>query len=98
MTVIRVKGFFTFKMLLGGPGELTLEMDKPTPRKIMRELSARFGREMSPESFFPGGDRPAAPGPVMLINGRHLRHFPEGPDLPLTAGDFVTLFPPVAGG
>ncbi|MEW6267587.1 MAG: MoaD family protein [Thermodesulfobacteriota bacterium] len=94
---IKVKGFLTFQPLLGGSGEIVLDLDRPTVGEVLAELARRFGPGFDERFFDPKRTEPQARN-LILINGRHLRLFPAGLETKLQDNDLLALFPPVAGG
>ena len=94
---IHVKGYLTLKEV---SGDLSLEEhqgDRISVRELLGQLSRKRGDEavqIEPGYCGEGTDRAL----IVLINGRHCSHLPDGLDTELQDGDEVALFPPVAGG
>ena len=94
---IRVKGYLKLKQAMGKEPELMMENGQWTIRRLLEELSDRFGKDFSRMIFDP--DTGEVNGYVrVLVNGRHYSHMPDRLETPLTDGDDVAIFPPVAGG
>jgi MoaD family protein len=93
---IRVTGYLTLRGVIGN--QRTIETEQVTLRDFVQQLSLELGDETVP----PVSDPDAFQGPnrriVILLNGRHSSHLPDGLDTELADGDEVALFPPVAGG
>jgi molybdopterin converting factor small subunit len=60
----------------------------------LRDLLDQFGHRGDEYLDTPGTARRL----VILVNGRHTSHLPDGLDTVLMDGDQVAIFPPVAGG
>jgi molybdopterin converting factor small subunit len=94
---IQVKGYLTFKLLIG---DQTLEFPDTCPpslRQIIALLIENCGPELQKNLIDPSTgsfSRQAA----VLVNGRHHTHIAEGMDVLLKDGDQVAVFPPLAGG
>jgi MoaD family protein len=94
---IRVKGYLTLGKAMGGTPELDIEMEHPTPRSVLEELSGRFGKPWRDLVFDPQSGHISSRIRV-LVNGRHCASLPQRLDTALKDGDELALFPPVAGG
>jgi MoaD family protein len=94
---IRIKGFFTIKDAMGRNGELEIDASRITIREILIELSNRYGGQFREEVFDPKS-KEVRPENQILVNGRHYRYLTNGLDTELNDGDFLALFPVVAGG
>jgi molybdopterin synthase sulfur carrier subunit len=92
--VIRVKGYLTFRKLVG---ERHIKVGEGgTARALLEQLEAEVGERFVVGGFDRrGGRQPHVP---VLINGRHCTHLPNGLDTELRDGDQVDIFPPIAGG
>jgi molybdopterin converting factor small subunit len=95
---IRVTGYLTLRGVIGNQRTLEIEAEQITLRDFVQQLSLEFGDNVVP----PVSDQDAFQGPkrriVILLNGRHSSHLPDGLDTKLAEGDEVALFSPVAGG
>ena len=93
---IRVSGYLTLRGEIGN--QRVVETEQATLGGFVQQLSLEFGDEVVP----PVSDPDAFQGPnrrvIILLNGRHSSHLPDGLDTELADGDEVALFPPVAGG
>jgi MoaD family protein len=93
--MIRVKGYLTFRTLLG---ERQVEVARGL---TLRALLAQLEQELGTLLLASGPEAEAGARPTrvpVLLNGRHCRHLREGLDTRLQDGDQVDLFPPIAGG
>jgi molybdopterin synthase sulfur carrier subunit len=91
--IITVKGYLTFRPLLG---ERQIEVAEGlSVRALLKQLKDEYGEDFV--LSIPDGRGGHQHVPV-LINGRHCNHLPHRLDTTLTDGDRVTIFPPVAGG
>jgi MoaD family protein len=94
---IRVKGFLTLKQAMGNEPELMMEIGDWTIRRLLEEMSLRFGKDFSRMIFDP--ETGEVNGYVrVLVNGRHYSHMPDRLGTFLREGDDVAIFPPLAGG
>jgi molybdopterin synthase sulfur carrier subunit len=94
---IRVKGFFQFKPFFNAKGETVLDVPQASIRDVLNILIERHGPKFTDILFHPDTND-IHPDNQILINGRHYRHLTQGLDSPLNDGDFLAIFPPVAGG
>lgn len=94
---VRVKGFFTIKEAMENQGEVWLDFDHGSLRDVLSALTKRYP-DCFLERLFDPDTGAELDGVQILINGRHYRHLPRGLDTALADGDFVALFPAVAGG
>jgi molybdopterin synthase sulfur carrier subunit len=92
--VIRVKGYLTFRARVG---DRQIEVGEgATLRELLERLEAEVeGSFTAPATGGRGGPQRRF---LVLINGRHSSHLPDGSDTELKDGDQVDLFPPIAGG
>jgi MoaD family protein len=95
---IRVRGYLTLRDVVGdrvldlaGPGAWTV-------RELIRHLSDELGDDWAGRLSASHDRRDLARPVIILVNGRHCTHLPDGLDTPLADGDEVAIFPPVAGG
>ncbi|HHV58168.1 MAG TPA: MoaD family protein [Firmicutes bacterium] len=63
--------------------------------ELLRELAARYGPKFQSAVYGPDGLSREA---ILILNGRHLAHLPDGLKTKLVPGDTVSIFPLVAGG
>jgi molybdopterin converting factor small subunit len=87
---IWVKGYLGLKAAFADRPFVDIEADRSTLRDLLDQLEQ------------PADNDSAAPGTgrrlVILHNGRHISHLPDGLDTVLRDGDQVSIFPPVVGG
>ncbi len=91
---ITVQGYLTLKELVGKrqislPAESTLQ---DLLANLRNDLDEQFKQQAD------GGFQQLTELLVVLLNGRHDSHLPEGMDTVLQEGDEVAIFPPIAGG
>jgi molybdopterin converting factor small subunit len=91
---LTVQGYLTFKKLIGKqqaslPAGSSL---RDSLTLMQRDLGWRF----EDETFYDAGRLSGRI--VVLLNGMHYRHLPEGLDTILKDGDQVAIFPPLVGG
>ena len=95
---IKVTGYLTLRGAIGNKRAVEIEAEQITLRDFVQQLSLEFGDDIVP----PVSNQDAFRGPnrrvIVLVNGRHSSHLPDGLDTELADGDEVALFPPVAGG
>jgi MoaD family protein len=94
---IKVRGYLTLKAVIGDQPFREIEDGSSTVKELIRQLSLELGDDLG-ETI----SNPKAEGSgrylVVLVNGRHCSHLPDGLDTELADGDEVAVFPPVAGG
>jgi len=87
---IWVKGYLGLEAAAGGKPFVEFGADRVTLRDLLGQLG------------HPADEKLAARGAgrrlIILVNGRHTSHLPDGLDTVLKDGDHVAIFPPVAGG
>lgn len=66
-----------------------------TLQGLLEQLAAKYGIRFQQEVYGPEGVRNEA---IILFNGRHLEHLPEGLETKLKPDDTVAIFPLVGGG
>ncbi len=91
---ITVQGYLTFKELVGKcqifmPAASTL-------RDLLDSLQDDLGERFKQAAY--AGHQELAGQFVVLLNGRHSTHLPDGVNTVLQDGDVVAIFPPIAGG
>lgn len=91
---VTVQGYLTLKELVG-----KRQISLPAA-STLQELLASLRNDL--DEYFKqqadGGLQQLTEHLVVLLNGRHASHLPEGMDTVLQEGDEVAVFPPIAGG
>jgi molybdopterin converting factor small subunit len=95
---IRVTGYLTLRGAIGNQRAVEIEAERITLRDFVQQLSLELGDETVPPVSDPGAFQGPDRRIVILVNGRHSSHLPDGLDTELADDDDVALFPPVAGG
>jgi molybdopterin converting factor small subunit len=90
MMRIWVKGYLGLEAVPGGKPFVEFGAERAT----LRDLLGQFGHPADESLAASGRDRRF----VILVNGRHTSHLPDGLDTVLKDGDHVAIFPPMAGG
>ena len=84
-----------FALLRPITGQNAIDIEPPANvRELISLLDARYGKL---KDALLDGDGRLTPGVVILVNGVNV-HALAGLDTPLSAGDTVSLFPPLGGG
>ena len=94
---IKIKGYFTFKKIMGGKTFLEIEIKKATINDFLKDLSENFDHDIKVAIIDPKTQEVSGHIRV-LINGRHYQYLPNRLNTELKDGDEVALFPPIAGG
>lgn len=92
-----VKGYFELQKAMEGKRLVEVEKDSATLRELLRELSDRFGKELT-DRIYPSETEEPAGRLLVLVNGRNHLATPDRLDTQLKDGDEIALFPPLAGG
>jgi MoaD family protein len=95
---IWVTGYLTLRGAIGKQRALEIEAEQTTLRDFVQQLSLELGDETMPSLSDPDAFQGPSRRVIILLNGRHSSHLPDGLDTQLADGDEVALFPPVAGG
>ena len=95
--IIKVRGYLTYRDVLGGR-----EFEKPddipvTFLEFIRELATEIGGEHGRALFDDEADTVGKSVAIML-NGVHYNHLPDRLDTVLKDQDEIAVFPPAAGG
>jgi len=94
---IKVTGYLTLREVIGNQPFKEIEADSISVQGLLGQLSLEFGDD--PAHIIPCSEGEGASRHIIvLVNGRHCAHLPDGLDTQLTEGDEVAIFPPVAGG
>ena len=95
--LVKVKGYLTFRGLIGERQLRFGEGEAATLRELCRRLSGECGPELGQAMYDPETGEPSRYVAV-LVNGCHYTHLPDGLDTELKDQDEVAVFPPLAGG
>ena len=91
---LELKFFATFREAVGSKYlDREYDADEVTVREVLADLEAEY-EGLSGQLLGDGGLRSQI---NVLKNGREVLHI-DGPDTPLSDGDTLAVFPPVAGG
>ena len=91
--MITVRFFATIREITGQ--KETSVVDASTLQDLLDQLASKQGTRFHQAVYGPEGLSNAV---ILLINGRHLEHLPEGLSTKLSPGDTVAIFPLVGGG
>lgn len=92
--LITVQGYLTYKELVS-KRQVILPVAS-TLRDLLTSLQDELGERLKVSSYT---EREGlAEHLVVLLNGRHSSHLPDGVNTVLEEGDEVAIFPPIAGG
>jgi sulfur-carrier protein len=94
---IQVKGYLTFKLLLGEQKLFFNDSQPPTLRDVLEELFKKHSPDLEKFLIDPQSGELSRQASV-LVNGRHHSHMDGGLESKLKEGDQVAIFPPLAGG
>ena len=94
--IVSIKGYLTLSKLVG-ERQVDLPDSDQTVRLLLAGLSEEIGEQFASQlRYDPSGQLEG--NLVVLVNGRHCSHLPDGIDTRLGDGDEVAVFPPIAGG
>jgi len=94
--IVNIKGYLTLSQLVG-VREVVLPDSDQTVRQLLAALANEIGEGFASQvRYDPSGQLEG--NLVVLVNGRHCSHLPDGLDTPLKDEDEVAIFPPIAGG
>jgi molybdopterin synthase sulfur carrier subunit len=74
-----------------------IEVESITIHELLSRLVGEFGGDFEHMVFAPES-QDLNQHIIVLVNGRHVSHLPDGLSTELKDGDEVALFPPIAGG
>ncbi|MGD8751519.1 MAG: MoaD/ThiS family protein [Anaerolineales bacterium] len=94
---ITVKGYLTFKQLIGEQSIEVLKGEELTLWDLLEKLSKLLGEDFRDQIISPQ-ENEVRRHVAILINGRHYTHLPDKSMTQLEEGDEVAIFPPIAGG
>ncbi|MGD2156257.1 MAG: MoaD family protein [Anaerolineales bacterium] len=95
--VITVKGYLTFKQLIGEQSIVVSKGERLTLWELLVKLSKILGEDFHNQIISHQGNE-VSQHVAILINGRHYSHLPDKINTQLEDGDEVAMFPPIAGG
>ncbi|MFC2054552.1 MoaD/ThiS family protein [Chloroflexota bacterium] len=95
--IVTVKGYLTIRTVMGDRHLQEIEVESITIHKLLSRLVREFGGDFEHMIFAPES-QDLSPHIIVLVNGRHVSHLPDGLSTELNDGDEVALFPPIAGG
>jgi molybdopterin synthase sulfur carrier subunit len=94
---IRVKGYLTFRDVIG---DLSIQENEPesyTLKHLLEKLTQQF-KEKSGYDILDSDNEGVRENIAVLLNGIHYSHLPDKLETELKDGDEVAIFPPIAGG
>jgi molybdopterin synthase sulfur carrier subunit len=94
---VTVKGFLTIRTVMGDHHVQEIEFESITIHELLYALVKKFGVDFEHMVFAPES-QDLSQHIIVLVNGRHVSHLPNGLSTELNDGDEVALFPPIAGG
>jgi MoaD family protein len=94
---IKVRGYLTLKDVIGDQPLREIEAESITVAELLSRLSSELDDSFSQMIPKPGTRRKVS-HLIVLVNGRHCSHLPDGLATELKDGDEVAVFPPAAGG
>lgn len=94
MIELTVQGYLNLKKLIG-KRQVFLPVGSNL-RDLLALLQRDLGWRFENETFYDAGS--ISGRIIVLLNGVHCRHLPEGLDTILNHADQVAIFPPLAGG
>jgi molybdopterin synthase sulfur carrier subunit len=94
---IKVRGYLSLRGVLEDQPFREIEAESITVRELISQVSLELEDEF-PQATARSRDDGVGRHILVLVNGRHCSHLPDGLDTELRDGDQVALFPPVAGG
>jgi MoaD family protein len=94
---IKVKGYVTFRGLVGERSVEIAEDQALSLRVLLERLGQDIGAEFREQIFEPAGGE-VRPHVSVLINGRQWNHLSGGLETELKDGDEIAIFLPIAGG
>jgi len=94
---IKVRGYLTLKNVIGDQPFREIGAERITIEELLSQLSSELDDSFSQMIPKPGTKQEVS-HLIVLVNGRHSSHLPDGLATELKEGDEVAIFPPAAGG
>jgi MoaD family protein len=94
---VSIRGYLTLKDVLGKRAIILEDNPTPTLEDLLNRLEAELGRPLDHLTITTDKRKPNREF-VILLNGQHLSHLPDGTGTRLSDGDVLSIFPHIAGG
>jgi molybdopterin converting factor small subunit len=95
--IIKVKGYLTYRDVIGKKDVLLPDDYPPTLREFLRDQAIEIGEPHS-RSIYDEETGMVGEYVAVMLNGSHYRHLKNGLDTILKDQDEIAIFPPGAGG
>ena len=94
---VKVSGYFSYRKAIRNLLGSEIEIPAASLGSLFNVLSKRHG-ETFKDLILDSKTKEIRRDILILLNGRHVIHLPNGLDTELKEGDEIALFPPIAGG
>lgn len=94
---IKVRGYLTFREIIGERSINIATGESISVNELLIKLSETLDQRFE-DTIYDPQTKSLGEQVAVLINGRSYANLPQGLDTPLTDGDEVAIFPPIAGG